>query len=235
MIKPIPDDCVVFDTETTGFSPDEGDKLVEVGAVRMRDGLPTKETFHTYINPMRSVPQGAVDVHGLTAAFLSDKPLFIDIAPAFLEFVGGDHLVAHNAQFDKRFINAELRGNAFPAFADDRFIDTIPIAKKRFPGAQVNLDALCRRFKISLAGRGNHGALIDSILLAEVCVELCGGRQSTLFGGMTTTEQKVEQVVKAVDLKTFVRHATVEEQELHAALVKKLGPDSIWAQIGAVA
>lgn len=228
----IPADCVVFDTETTGFSPDEGDKLVEIGAVRMRDGLPTKEHFHVYINPERSVPDAAVKIHGLTAKFLADKPLFAEVAQDFIDFIGDLPLVAHNAAFDARFINAELGGLGYDTYPEERFVDTVQIARKKFPGAQANLDALCRRFKIDLKDRSLHGALIDSELLAEVCVELSGGRQFTLFSG-ASTKSKSEQAetVDRVELETFVRSASEEELAAHATLVAKLGENSIWAKL----
>jgi DNA polymerase-3 subunit epsilon len=228
----IPADCVVFDTETTGFSPDEGDKLVEIGAVRMRDGLPTKEHFHVYINPERSVPDAAVKIHGLTAKFLADKPLFAEVAQSFIDFVGDLPLVAHNAAFDARFINAELGGLGYDTYPEERFIDTVQIARKKFPGAQANLDALCRRFKIDLKDRTLHGALIDSELLAEVCVELSGGRQFTLFsGGAAKADEGKTEAVDRVELATFVRPASDEELAAHAALVAKLGENSIWAKL----
>lgn len=228
----IPADCVVFDTETTGFSPEEGDKLVEIGAVRMRDGLPTKEHFHVYINPERSVPDAAVKIHGLTAKFLADKPLFAEVAQDFSDFVGDLPLVAHNAAFDARFINAELGGLGYDTYPESRFVDTVQIARKKFPGAQANLDALCRRFKIDLKDRSLHGALIDSILLAEVCVELSGGRQFTLFSGAgSKSEAQKAEKIDRVELKTFVRQASEDERAAHAALVAKLGENSIWAKL----
>jgi len=228
----IPADCVVFDTETTGFSPDEGDKLVEIGAVRMRDGLPTKEHFHVYINPERSVPDAAVKVHGLTAKFLADKPLFAEVAQDFIDFIGDLPLVAHNAAFDARFINAELGGLGYDTYPEERFVDTVQIARKKFPGAQANLDALCRRFKIDIKDRSLHGALIDSELLAEVCVELSGGRQFTLFSGAATKSGSEQaDTVARVELETFVRPASEEERAAHAALVAKLGENSIWAKL----
>jgi DNA polymerase III subunit epsilon len=228
----IPENCIVFDTETTGFDPLTGDKLVEIGAVRMIGGLPTKETYHTYINPQRSVPDAAVKVHGLTGAFLSDKPLFEEIAQDFLDFVGDLKLTAHNAPFDAKFINTQLAEIGLPTFAEDRFIDTLPIARKRFPGSQVSLDALCRRLKISLASRDKHGALIDSELLAEVCVELMGGRQTALFETLGTRESAQETVARAAEISTFVLAATEEEKARHAEkILAKLGPKSIWAKL----
>jgi DNA polymerase-3 subunit epsilon len=229
----IPQNCVVFDTETTGFSPDDGDKLVEIGAVRMRDGLPTKETFHTLINPLRTVPEAATKVHGHTTEILSSQPLFEEVAQDFLDFVGDMPLTAHNAPFDMRFINAELALLGLPVYPEDRFVDTVPIARKRFPGAQANLDALCRRFKISLVGREKHGALVDSELLAEVCVELMGGRQSNLFGAMSEAEDTPEDTARpAANLETFILKATDEERARHAKeILAKLGENSIWARL----
>lgn len=231
MTDKIPDDCIVFDTETTGFDPENGDRLVELGALRMRDGLPTTETFHRYINPQRTVPDAAVKVHNLTTQFLQDKPLFEEVADAFLNFVGDLPMVAHNAAFDEKFINAELAGLGRKTLPADRFVDTVPIAKRRFPGQKVNLDALCRKFRISLDSRDKHGALIDSELLAEVCVELNGGRQSTLFSGFNSRETRVETVAPEIaPVETFVRHATAEEQARHAALVDRI-PNAIWTRL----
>ena len=224
----IPDDCIVFDTETTGFDPESGDRLVELGAVRMRDGLPTSETFHRYINPQRSVPDAAVKVHNLTARFLQDKPLFEEVVDPFLAFVGDLPLIAHNAAFDEKFINAELARLGKAALPAARFVDTVPIAKRRFPGQKVNLDALCRKFRISLESRDKHGALIDSELLAEVCVELNGGRQSTLFSGFEPREARVETTDEEIaPTETFVLEATSEERARHADLVAKI-PNAIW-------
>jgi DNA polymerase-3 subunit epsilon len=231
----IPPNCVVLDTETTGFDPETGDKLVEIGAVRMRDGLPTKEQFHTYINPERSVPEGAVKVHGLTAAFLADKPLFGEVVQDFLSFVGDDPVVAHNAGFDAKFVNAALRDHGLAEIPAGMFVDSVVIARKRFPGSQANLDALCKRFKISLAGRDLHGALIDARLLAEVCVELAGGRQTDLFGAMQRSEPgRVVNAGAASSAPTapgLIRYATASEIEAHDQLVAKLGADSVWARL----
>lgn len=224
----IPANCIVFDTESTGFSHAEGDRLVEIGAVRMRDGLPTKETFHCYINPDRSVPQAATNVHGLTTAFLADKPLFEEIAQQFVDFVGDLPMVAHNAAFDERFLNAQLKAIGMAPYDLSRFIDTIPIAKRKFPGQHVSLDALCKKMKISLDGRDKHGALIDSILLAEVCVELMGGRQANLFGAIEEEARTQTPEAPAAPLKTFVRHATEEELAAHAALVASIGDGALW-------
>lgn len=190
-ITELPEDCVVLDTETTGFEPSEGHRIVEIGAVRMRDGLPTGEEFHAYINPERNVPQGAVEVHGLTEAFLSDKPVFASVAEAFLAFLGNLPFVAHNAKFDLKFLNAELVRAGYDELQDERSYDSVAVARRIFPGAQANLDALCRRLKIPLTARDKHGALVDSQLLANVIVEMGGGRQQTLFGQANTPRTTV--------------------------------------------
>ena len=226
----VPDTCVVFDTETTGFSPEDGDRLVEIGAVKMVNGLPTDETFHVYINPERTVPEAAVEVHGLTTEFLSGKPLFREVAGQFLAFVEDMPLAAHNAEFDKKFINSELRTHALPEIEDARFVDTVAIARKKLPGQKVNLDSLCRKFRISLDGREKHGALIDSQLLAEVCVELNGGRQGTLFGHLDTTSQtrSISDSISVQGMTTRVIRATPEERSRHMEMARKLGDAPIW-------
>lgn len=229
----IPADCVVFDVESTGFDPEEGHRVVEIGAVRMRGGLPTKEHFHVYINPERTVPPEATKVHGLTTDFLADMPLFREVAGDFVAFVGDMPLVAHNAAFDRRFMNHHLAEMGLPKFDDARFIDSIAIARKRFPGAQANLDALCKRFKISLTDRSKHGALIDSELLAEICVELMGGRQTDMFGDMMAAQNKsaASGATARSTAATFVLRATGAELAAHAALVAKLGDGAIWRRI----
>ncbi len=219
---------MIFDTESTGFSVEEGDRLVEIGAVRMRGGLPTNETFHCYINPERTVPKDAESVHGLSTEFLADKPLFEEVAQGFIDFVGDMQMVAHNAKFDEKFINFQLVAVGLKPYPKKRFIDTVPIARRKFPGQQVNLDALCRKMKISLDARDKHGALIDSELLAEVCVELMGGRQANLFGDLSKQQVRQIENVDVKPIKTFVRHATQAEKASHAKLVAQLGEGALW-------
>ena len=180
---------IVFDTETTGLDPFSGDKLVEIGAVELIDQIPTGKKFHEYINPMRSMSEEVIKIHGLTEEFLSDKPTFEEICDDFLAFVGDDSvLVAHNATFDMKFINCELASVGREKINNDRVVDTLVIARKRFPGSSVNLDELCRRFHIDNSARTVHGALLDAELLAEVYLELMGGKEPDLmFGG---TEKK---------------------------------------------
>ena len=169
---------IVFDTETTGLDPAKGDKLVEIGAVELIDHIPTGKEYHQYINPMRSMSEEVIKVHGLTEEFLSDKPTFEEICDDFLAFIGQDSfLVAHNASFDMGFLNWELKAIGKEELSGERVIDTLVIAKKRFPGSRVNLDELCRRFKIDNSARTVHGALLDAQLLADVYLELLGGHE----------------------------------------------------------
>lgn len=230
----IPHDCVVFDTETTGFEAHDGDRIIEIGAVRLRGLMPTGETFHVYVNPERTVPEASTRVHGLTTAFLADKPLFAEIAASFLSFVGDDPLVAHNAGFDAEFINAELARAGHAGLDPARFVDTVPIARKRFPGAQANLDALCRRFKISLDKRTTHGALVDSELLAEVCVELSGGRQISMFSDLVDRPDRTDRATTdtVAPIASRVLEPTEAERRAHAAAIAAhLGDKAIWNTI----
>lgn len=173
---------IVFDTETTGRSPEAGDRLVELGCIELMDWTPTGRSFHRYCNPQRDVPPEVVRIHGLTNAFLADKPLFSspDVVEELLEFVGDAPLVAHNAEFDRRFLNAELNRCGRESLPQERFIDTLVLARKKFPGQSNSLDALCKRFNVSLSTRNLHGALVDSTLLAQIYLELRGGRERAL-------------------------------------------------------
>ena len=172
---------IVFDTETTGLSAEQGDRLVEIGAIELINHLPTGRTYHQYINPLREVPEDAFKVHGLSTEFLQNYPKFSDIAKDFLSFVGDDGiLVAHNAGFDMGFINYELKHNGFETLEKHEVIDTLQIARQKFTGAHNSLDALCRRFKIDNSKRTLHGALLDAELLSEVYLELLGGAEPSM-------------------------------------------------------
>ena len=171
---------IVLDTETTGFEPSEGDRVVEIGAVELFNHLPTGRTYHQYINPKRNMPEAAFNVHGLSEEFLSDKPVFKDIAQKFIDFIKDSKLVIHNASFDMKFLNAELEWVNRPALPMHQAIDTLAIARRKFPGSPASLDALCRRFGIDNSSRTLHGALLDSEILAEGYLELVGGRQPDL-------------------------------------------------------
>lgn len=171
---------IVLDTETTGLDPAQGDRIVEIGCLELINRLPTGKTYHVYINPERDMPREAEAVHGLSAKFLSDKPLFADIADEFVAFVKGAALIIHNARFDMKFLNAELAKLGRDDLRENEIIDTLDMARKKFPGAPASLDALCRRFGVDNSNRDLHGALIDSELLAGVYLELSGGRQPGL-------------------------------------------------------
>lgn len=174
---------IAFDTETTGLSPEQGHRVIELGCVEMVNAIPTGKVFHQYINPEREVDAGAVKVHGLDNVFLSGYPVFAEVAENFLKFIGDAQLVIHNAAFDIGFMNAEFSRMKLASLPMERAIDTLHIARKKFPGSPASLDALCRRFNIDASARTKHGALLDAELLAEVYLELTGGRQSSLLGG----------------------------------------------------
>lgn len=171
---------IVLDTETTGFDPEDGHRIIEIGCVELMNHLPTGNVWHHYINPEREIDAGAMAVHGIKNEFLKDKPLFGELVGSFLDFIGDAKLVIHNAAFDIKFLNSELKGYGFPPFKVADAIDTVLIARKKFPGSPANLDALCRRFGVDLSGRDLHGALLDAQLLATVYLELIGGRQHGL-------------------------------------------------------
>ena len=171
---------IAFDTETTGFDARGDDRLTEIGCVELIDFMPTGKTYHTYVDPQRELSAKVTEITGLTTEFLKGKPLFEDIAQAFIDFVGDSPMIAHNANFDRGFINAGLERAGFAIYPSNRFIDTLMIARQKFPGASNTLDALCRRFDISLATRETHGALVDAELLAKVYLELNGGRARIL-------------------------------------------------------
>jgi DNA polymerase III subunit epsilon len=231
-ITQLPEDTVVLDTETTGFDPAEGHRIVEIAATRMRGGLPTGETYHVYINPERDVPQAAADVHGLTTERLKGEPVFADVVGGFLAFLGQDPFIAHNAPFDLKFLNAELERCGHEPIAVERSYDTVAVARRIFPGAQANLDALCRRFKIPLTQREKHSALIDTELLTEVVVEMGGGRQQSLFGAPVSATTAPTTQHAAIVQRPAAAQLDAATIEAHKAFVlKELGPDSVWAQI----
>ncbi len=178
---------IVLDTETTGLDPAKGDKLVEIGCVELEGHLATGKNYHIYLNPEREIPAEATAVHGITNDFVKDKPTFGEVVGEFLDFIGDAKLIIHNAEFDMKFLNAELKTFGFPSLDHRRAIDTVKIAREKFPGSPANLDALCRRFGIDNSNRTLHGALLDSQLLAEVYLELLGGRQQGLGIAETIT------------------------------------------------
>jgi DNA polymerase III subunit epsilon len=219
---------IVLDTETTGMDPDKGDKIVEIGCVELENHIPTGKTLQIYINPEREVPHEAVAVHGLTNSFLKDKPVFSQIYTDFLDFIGDAKLVIHNAEFDMKFINAELRNVGNEPLAWSRIVDTVDMARKKFPGSPANLDALCRRFDIDASERVFHGALLDAELLSEVYLELLGGRQHGLLETAgTETVSIVTVTVERIYREPRPHAANADEQAAHAKLLEKL-KDALW-------
>jgi DNA polymerase-3 subunit epsilon len=225
---------VVLDTETTGLDPRQGHRMIEIACVELQDLLPTGRHFHRYINPERDVDPDAERVHGLSRAFLSDKPVFADpdVSEAFLEFVGDAPLVAHNAGFDRGFVNSELSLAGLPPLPESRWIDSLVLAQKRFPGMYNSLDALCKRFKISLADREKHGALIDTELLASVYLELRGGREATLDLQRTQVKETAHSgnlVVHGPRPRPLKPRLTTAEREAHEAFIAKdMKGEAIW-------
>lgn len=220
---------IVLDTETTGLNPKDGDRVVEIGCVELVNHILTGESYHVYINPERDMPDEAFQVHGLSEAFLEEHPVFAAVAGDFLSFIGDAKLIIHNAGFDMGFLNAELERLGQATIAMSRAIDTVQMARARFPGAQASLDALCRRFEIDNSARTKHGALLDAELLAEVYLELIGGRQPGLelasSGGVARLRKSAERPFRPARPHS----ASPEELEAHAAMVETL-KDPIWRQ-----
>lgn len=230
---------IVLDTETTGLDPKDGHRIIEIGALEIQNLMPTGRKLHLYINPQREIDADAEKVHGISAEFLEDKPLFEVVASEFLDFVQDDPIVIHNAPFDVGFLNAELARLSHPPLNSERIIDTLPMARRKFPGAKASLDALCRRFEIDNSHRDLHGALIDADLLAAVYVELRGGRQPGLLGepepvaDFTQTESGSQDSLGGFALENKdirpARPHPIHESELaaHKAFLSEI-TDPIW-------
>lgn len=242
---------IVLDTETTGFDPEQGDRIVEIGAIELYNHMPTGRTFHEYINPERGIPQDAFDIHGIGPdlldvprpprpgeVILRDKPLFKQVAQSFVDFVADAKLVIHNAAFDMKFLNAELKWLNFQQLPWEQAVDTLAIARKRFPGSPASLDALCRRFNIDNASRTLHGALLDSEILAEVYLELIGGRQPDFVlnvsssGGQdraSSTETAWRPQPRPNPLPSRLSE---KEAAAHAAFIEAIGDSALWKKLG---
>ncbi len=221
---------ITFDTETTGLEPKQGHRIVEIGCIELIDKVRTGNFFHAYINPERDVPQRVVQIHGLTEEFLSDKPLFRKIAKDFLSFIGDSPLVIHNASFDMKFINFELERASFPEIHINRAVDTLPMAREKFPGSKASLDALCERFGVNLSRREKHGALLDAELLADVYIALTGGKQSSMFA-----EEAKKTVVSLSSIKNEREviparefPVSAEELENHKEFIEKKVKGALW-------
>lgn len=221
---------IVFDTETTGFEPSDGHRIVEVGCVELVDHMPTGNTLQFYLNPERDIPIESQRVHGLSAEFLADKPVFAAVADEFLAFLGDSPLVIHNASFDIKFINAELKRVNKPIIPLARAIDTIEIAKRKIPGARYSLDELCKRFGIDLSARTKHGALLDAQLTAELYLELIGGRQKGLMLAPVESVAAADTVRPARQRpEKLAPRITETEIAAHGAFVaKELGDKALW-------
>jgi len=221
---------IVFDTETTGLDPVQGDRLVEIGCIELFNRFPTGKTFHRHINPERDMPQEAFAVHGLSSEFLSRKPRFAAIADALLDFIGDSALVAHNATFDLNFLNAELARIERATISSSRLVDTLLLARRKFPGVSNRLDDLCVRFGIDNSRRTRHGALLDAELLAEVYLELVDARQAKLGLVMVLPTSRAEKSEIRVGIRPVPLPPRVSDAEraAHGALVAGLGDKAIW-------
>lgn len=223
---------IVLDTETTGLDPNTGDRIVEIGALELINHLPSGKIYHQYINPERDMPAEAFAVHGLSEEFLSDKPVFRDVAEEFLQFVGKDPLIIHNASFDMKFLNFELSLVEKERLEFDRVIDTLLLARKKHPMGPNSLDALCKRYRIDNTMRELHGALLDSELLAGVYLELIGGRQTSLTLAQHEVKKEKTRVVRqTTSLKRtepLPRRLTKQEIAAHNEIVAELGENALW-------
>lgn len=240
---------IVLDTETTGFDAKEGgDRIVEIGCVELHNHMPTGNTYHVYINPERSMPQGAFEVHGIGPdileppkepepgqVILRDKPVFAKVGQSFLDFVGDSQMVIHNAAFDMKFLNFELARMGLRTLRMEQSLDTLAIARKKFPGSPATLDALCRRFNIDNTNRTLHGALLDSEILAEVYLELIGGRQpdfalasnASSNGGISQDDWR-----PSARPNPLPSRLKPEEKQAHDAFVEKMGEEALWNKLG---
>ncbi|MBT4890562.1 MAG: DNA polymerase III subunit epsilon [Rhodospirillales bacterium] len=217
---------IVLDTETTGLDPSTGHKVVEIGCVELINHMPTDNNYHQYINPERDMPEEAFAVHGLSEEFLSDHPVFAEIAQSFIDYIGDAPLIIHNASFDMGFLNAELTALHYEPLKKERAVDTVPMARRKFPGARVNLDALCQRFEIDNTNRTLHGALLDARLLSDVYLELIGGRQPGL------ELKKEEKAAGATEQERAYREprphaASPEELATHQEFLKQV-KEPLW-------
>jgi DNA polymerase-3 subunit epsilon len=225
---------IVLDTETTGLDPLRGDRLVEIGCVEIVNHMPTGQVFHCYLNPERDMPQEAFAVHGLSAEFLADKPVFAAVVDEFLAFIGEAPLVIHNAVFDVGFLNAELARVARAAISAERLIDTLLLARRKHPGVSNRLDDLCSRYAIDNSHRTKHGALLDAELLAEVYIELIGARQAQLglASGPVVTVARGPEGPRRQRPAPLPSRLSEADRAAHAAFVASLGEAALWRSYG---
>ena len=223
---------VVLDTETTGLRPSEGHRVIEIAAIEIIDYLPTGKTYQQYINPQRDVPETSFKVHGLSYEFLKDKPLFENIVKELLEFVGEDPIIAHNVDFDIGFLNYELNACGLESLKNEK-IDTVSIAREKFPGQSVSLDALCKRFAIDNTQREKHSATIDTELLARVYIELMDARELSLdLNTMSVAEKSISSFdIEKIKNRNLASRLSDQEKKLHDEFIQTLGEHSIWKKI----
>jgi DNA polymerase-3 subunit epsilon len=222
---------IVLDTETTGFDPKDGDRIVEIGCVELVNHIPSGREWHCFLDPERDMPQSAFDVHGLSGEFLTGKPLFADVTEDFLEFIEQDRLIIHNASFDIGFLNAELGNTIGKQLEMDRVIDTLALARRKHPGASNSLDALCKRYGVNTSQRTKHGAIIDCILLASVYIELIGGHQAGLDlarGAGSASSGVAELATTLARPEPLGLRLSKSEEEAHRLFVSTMGPKALW-------
>jgi DNA polymerase-3 subunit epsilon len=223
---------IVFDTETTGLDPIQGDRMVEIGCIELINRYPSGKTFHCYFNPERDMPEPAFKVHGLSVEFLKDKPLFLHKVEELIEFLGDAPLIAHNAMFDLGFLNAELERTKRAIVARERLVDTLMLARRKHPGGSNRLDDLCTRYKIDNSKRVKHGALLDAELLAEIYIELIGARQSSLglaASDLIPGEVRVVAIVRTRS-QPLTPRVSADDQAAHQAFVATLGEAAVWRE-----
>ena len=222
---------IVLDTETTGLDPATGDRVVEIGAVELLNGVPTGANFHVYINPERDVPEGAFRVHGLSSEFLRGHAVFSKVVDEFLAFISADRLVIHNAEFDVKFLNSEFARLGLASLHQARILDTLALARRKHPGAANSLDALCARYGVDTSRRKKHGALLDAELLAEVYLELSGGRQ-TVFALQKTEARIVETAIELTRSRPSPLPTRIADQAFpeHRSLTDSLGDRAVWSR-----
>jgi DNA polymerase-3 subunit epsilon len=224
---------IVLDTETTGTDPGSGDRVVEIGCVELLNHIPTGRTYHVYVNPQRSMSAGALAVHGLSDDFLNDKPVFAAIADALADFLRDGRLVIHNAAFDVGFLNAEFARTGHPSIPLNQVVDTLALARRKHPGASNSLDALCARYGIDNSRRTRHGALLDAEILAEVYIELIGGKQADLGLSLhprAAAARTSAAASPAMRPRTAPARLTDAERQAHGAFIRTLGPDALWRE-----
>ncbi|WP_374545363.1 DNA polymerase III subunit epsilon [Rhodoblastus sp.] len=220
---------IILDTETTGLDPANGDRIIEIAAVELINGSLTNNNYHQYINPERDIPDSAFRVHGISAEMVADKPKFVEIVEQFIGFIGDDVIVAHNAEFDLKFINSELQKIGRIPLSNDRVVDTLALARKKHPGSPNSLDALCTRYGVDRTRRVKHGALIDAEILAEVYVELTGGRQTSLSLQIRKEIRKVNWSGGLTERpRALASPFTAADAESHRQLVESLGAAALW-------